>query len=35
LPSCDIDASIGEIRRVVSALAPYDKFLVVLGGDTR
>jgi len=33
LPSADIDAAIGEIRRVVSELAPHDKFLVVLGGE--
>ena len=33
LPTADIDAAIDEIRRVVSALAPHDKFLVVLGGE--
>jgi len=33
LPSADLDASIDEIRRVVSALAPHDKFLVALGGE--
>jgi agmatinase len=33
LPSADIEAAIGEIRRVVSELAPHGKFLVVLGGE--
>jgi agmatinase len=33
LPSGDIEASIAEIRRVVAALAPHDKFLIVLGGE--
>lgn len=33
LPSADIEAAIAEIRRVVAGLAPYDKFLVVLGGE--
>jgi agmatinase len=33
LPSGDIDASIAEIRRVVTALAPHGKFLIVLGGE--
>jgi len=33
LPSADIEAAIGEIRRVVRELAPHGKFLVVLGGE--
>jgi N1-aminopropylagmatine ureohydrolase len=33
LPSADIDSAIAEIRRVVAGLAPYDKFLVILGGE--
>ena len=33
LPFADLESSIGEIRRVVAALAVHEKFLVVLGGE--
>jgi agmatinase len=33
LPAADIEASISEIHRVVAALAPHGKFLIVLGGE--